>query len=201
MSASSQHQASTGRWVRQGKTIILFNIKGNSGRALSPGELEFESGQPPTRQTVVHPTKRRPSGAQGSREKTDGQGGFIGNTGVLVFDFAPGKAALTPNQECVLMSQQVKFSRDCPDIGGSCRLGKDRVCLGDPVEPMPKPGTKRAVVDCAADLQKQIGAVARPSHLLRLVHASVHQEVRRAFGDRRSDSFSGTVSLGILISP
>jgi kumamolisin len=26
-------------------------------------------------------------------------------------------------------------------------LGKDQVCLGDPVEPMPKPGTERAVVE------------------------------------------------------
>ena len=74
-------------------------------------------------------------------------------------------------------------------------LGKDQVCLGDPVEPMPKPGTERAVVDCALDLEQQFGAIARPSHLLRLVHASVHQEIRRAFGDRRSDPFSGTVRL------
>ena len=27
-------------------------------------------------------------------------------------------------------------------------MGKGRVCLGDPVESMPKPGTERAVVDC-----------------------------------------------------
>jgi outer membrane protein OmpA-like peptidoglycan-associated protein len=52
----------------------------------------------------------RGRGAQGPREKTEGQGEFIGNKGVLVFDFAPGNAALTPNQERVLMSQQVKFS-------------------------------------------------------------------------------------------
>lgn len=52
----------------------------------------------------------RARGAQGAHEKTVGQGEFIGNKGVLVFDFAPGKAALTPNQERVLMSQQVKFS-------------------------------------------------------------------------------------------
>src|SRR5689334_4410006 len=52
----------------------------------------------------------RPRGAQGAHEKTTGQGEFIGNKGVLVFDFAPGEATLTPNQERVLMSQQVKFS-------------------------------------------------------------------------------------------
>jgi hypothetical protein len=39
-------------------------------------------------------------------------------------------------------------------------LGKGRLCRGDPVEPMPKPGTERAVVDCAADLEQPIGAVA-----------------------------------------
>lgn len=34
----------------------------------------------------------RAPGAQGPHEKTEGQGEFIGNKGVLVFDFAPGKA-------------------------------------------------------------------------------------------------------------
>lgn len=52
----------------------------------------------------------RARGAQGPREKTEGQGEFIGNKGVLVFDFAPGQATLSPNQERVLMSQQIKFS-------------------------------------------------------------------------------------------
>ena len=56
------------------------------------------------------PEKERARGQQGPREKTEGQGEFIGSKGVLVFDFAPGSAALTPNQERVLMSQQVKFS-------------------------------------------------------------------------------------------
>jgi hypothetical protein len=54
-----------------------------------------------------------------------------------------------------------------------------------------KPGAKRAVVACAADLEHQIGAISRPPHLLRLVHASVDQEVRCAPGDRRSDSQTG----------
>ncbi|GAC1415397.1 MAG: hypothetical protein NVSMB6_17690 [Burkholderiaceae bacterium] len=42
---------------------------------------------------------------------------------------------------------------DCPDIGGSCRFGKDWVGIGDPVKSMPKPGAKGAVVDCATYLQ------------------------------------------------
>ena len=50
---------------------------------------------------------------------------------------------------------------------------------------------------CRCRLRSGPGAadrrLARPSHLLRLVHASIHQEVRRAFGDRRSDPFTGTV--------
>jgi len=47
---------------------------------------------------------------------------------------------------------------DCPDIGGPCRFGKGQVCIADPVKSAPKPGTKRAVVDCATDLEQQIGA-------------------------------------------
>jgi hypothetical protein len=50
--------------------------------------------------------------------------------------------------------------RDRPDIGGSCRLGKGQVCPGDSVKSMPEPGTERAIVDCAADLEQQIGAIS-----------------------------------------
>ena len=42
--------------------------------------------------------------------------------------------------------------------GGSCRFGKGRVRIGDPVKSMPKPGTERAVIDCATNLEQQIGA-------------------------------------------
>jgi hypothetical protein len=75
--------------------------------------------------------------------------------------------------------------------GGSCRFSKGRVHIGDPVKSMSKPGTECAIVDCATDLEQQIGAPSRPSHLLRFVHAPVDQEVRRAFGDRRSDPLTG----------
>ena len=66
---------------------------------------------------------------------------------------------------------------------------------------MPKPGTERAIVDRATNLEQQIGALSRPSHLLRFVHAPVDQEVRCAFGDRRSDPLTGTVSFGIVDQP
>jgi hypothetical protein len=66
---------------------------------------------------------------------------------------------------------------------------------------MTEPGAERTVVDCTADLEQQIGAPSRPSHLLGFVHAAVNQEVRRAFGDRRSDPLTGTVSFGIVDQP
>jgi hypothetical protein len=50
-----------------------------------------------------------------------------------------------------------RLRRDCPDIGGSCRFGKGRICTGDPVKPMPQPGPERAIVDRATNLQQQIG--------------------------------------------
>jgi hypothetical protein len=56
---------------------------------------------------------------------------------------------------------------------------------------MSKSGTERSVVDRAPDLEQQIGAVSRPSHLLRLVHTAVDQEIRCAFGDRRPDLLTG----------
>jgi len=66
---------------------------------------------------------------------------------------------------------------------------------------MPKSGTEHAVLDCAADLEQQIGAISRPSHLLGLVHAPVDQEIRRALGDRRSNPQTSTMSFGIVDQP
>jgi hypothetical protein len=66
---------------------------------------------------------------------------------------------------------------------------------------MTEPGAERAVVDRTADLEQQIDAISRPSHLLRFVHAPIDQEIRCAFGDRRSDPQTGTVSLGIVAQP
>jgi hypothetical protein len=45
---------------------------------------------------------------------------------------------------------------DRPLIGGSCRLSKGRVDIGDPVKLIPKPGAERAIADCAADLEQQV---------------------------------------------
>jgi hypothetical protein len=66
---------------------------------------------------------------------------------------------------------------------------------------MPKPGTECAVVDRATNLQQQIGAASRPSHLLRFIRSAVHQEVGRSFGDRGSDPQSGTVAFGVVDQP
>ena len=60
---------------------------------------------------------------------------------------------------------------------------------------MAEPGTKGTVVDSAANLEQQIGALSRPSHLLGLVHPAVDQEVRCALGDRRSDAQTGPESF------
>jgi hypothetical protein len=38
------------------------------------------------------------------------------------------------------------------------------------------------------NLKQQIGAAPRPSHLLRFVHPTVHQEIGRPFGDRGANS-------------
>jgi hypothetical protein len=45
-------------------------------------------------------------------------------------------------------------------LGGSCRLSKGRVCIGDPVKSIPKPSTERAVVDRATNLEQQIVATS-----------------------------------------
>jgi hypothetical protein len=44
------------------------------------------------------------------------------------------------------------------DLGESCCFGKGQAGVGDPVKPTPKPSTELSVVDCATNLQQQIGA-------------------------------------------
>jgi hypothetical protein len=64
-------------------------------------------------------------------------------------------------------------------------------------EPLTEAGTKRAVVNCAAYLQDQLGASPRPTHLLRLVHPAIDQEIRRALRHRSPDA----VSSGVVDQP
>src|SRR5689334_18160864 len=66
---------------------------------------------------------------------------------------------------------------------------------------MAEPRTERAVVDRTADLEQEIGASSRPSHLLRLVHASIDEEVGCTFGNRGPDTQAGTISLGVIDEP
>lgn len=49
---------------------------------------------------------------------------------------------------------------------GSSRVRKSQVCASVPVKSMPNPGTGGAVVDRAADLEREISALSRPIALL-----------------------------------
>ena len=62
-------------------------------------------------------------------------------------------------------------------------------------------GTERAIVDGATNLQQEIGAASRPSHLLRFIHSAVHQEIGGPFDDRGSNSQSVTMALGVIDQP
>ena len=42
-------------------------------------------------------------------------------------------------------------------LGGSCRFGKGRVCIGKPVKSMPELGAERAIVDGAVHQEQEIG--------------------------------------------
>src|SRR5690242_13684797 len=90
-------------------------------------------------------------------------------------------------------------SAGLPHDWGSSR--HSRFIAGIGVEQLSEAGTELAVEDGAADLEQEIGAPAGPPHLLGFVHASVDQEVRGSFGDRRADPQTGTVALGIVDQP
>jgi hypothetical protein len=103
-----------------------------------------------------------------------------------------GARAQCPGHVCYLYNTNIVRPWDCPDIGGSCCLGNGQVCIPGPIKSAPQSRPKRTVVDCTTDLEQQIGAISRPSHLLALVHAPVDQEIRCAFGDRRPDPLTGS---------
>jgi hypothetical protein len=59
-----------------------------------------------------------------------------------------------------------------------------RVCIVGWVELLSVAGTKRAIVDRAANLGQEIGPSSRPAHLLGFIHSAVHQKIGRPLGDR-----------------
>ena len=77
------------------------------------------------------------------------------------------------------------------------------ICIwtADGFEPLTEAGTKRPVVNCAADLQQKVSTSPRPAHLLRLVHPAIDQEIRRALRQRSPDPHAGAVSRGVVDKP
>ena len=76
-----------------------------------------------------------------------------------------------------------------------------RVCIVGWVESLSVAGTKRAIVDRAANLEQEIGSLSRLAHLLRFIHSAVYQEIGRPFGDRSPNPQPGTVAFGVLDHP
>jgi hypothetical protein len=52
---------------------------------------------------------------------------------------------------------QALLSGTVQTLGGSCRFGKGRVCIGKPVKSMPELGAERAILDGAAHPEQEIG--------------------------------------------
>src|SRR3954451_17280902 len=65
-------------------------------------------------------------------------------------------------------------------------------------EAPPEAGAERPVVDGAADLEQPIGTAPRPAHLLRLVHATIDEEVGRSLGQRRANPQPGPVPFAVV---
>src|SRR5689334_21394601 len=84
---------------------------------------------------------------------------------------------------------------------GSQSQAGDGVGFRFGLEQLAESEAELAVDDGTADLEQEIGAAARPAHLLLLVHAPVDQEVGGAFGDRRADALAGAMPLGIVDQP
>lgn len=72
-------------------------------------------------------------------------------------------------------------------VGGDASFAGQNLCS--------QAGTERAVVDRVTNLQQEIGAASRPTHLRRLIHLPIHQEIGGPFRDRGSDPQTGAVAL------
>src|SRR5690348_10965517 len=94
-----------------------------------------------------------------------------------------------------------RSKRGASRLWGSCSQSQAGGGIGFGLEQLAESGAELAVDDGAADLEQEIGAAARPAHLLLLVHAAVDQEVGGAFGDRRADPLTGTMLLGVVDQP
>ena len=94
-----------------------------------------------------------------------------------------------------------RMKGECQKLEGSRGDFDSYIWPADGFEPLTQAGTKRPVINCAADLQHQVGASPRPAHLLRLVHPAIDQEIRRAFRHCSPDTHAGAVSSGVVDQP
>src|SRR5271165_6044240 len=76
-----------------------------------------------------------------------------------------------------------------------------RMCIVGWAEFLSVAGTKRAIVDRAANLEQEIGPSSRPAHLLGFIHSAVHQKIGCPLGDRGPNPQPGTTALGIIDHP
>ena len=55
------------------------------------------------------------------------------------------------------------------------------------LKPVAEPRAECSIVDCAANLEQEIGTSSGPAHLLRFIHSAVDEKVCGSLSDRRSD--------------
>jgi hypothetical protein len=75
-----------------------------------------------------------------------------------------------------------------PQVLGSCGDCRRRARIVGWLEPLSEAQTEPIIIDSATNLQQQVGAASRPSHLLTFIHSAVHQEIGRSFGDRGANT-------------
>jgi hypothetical protein len=88
-----------------------------------------------------------------------------------------------------------------PQSLGSCGFGHCRVRIVGGLESLSGARAVSTIIDRATNLKEQVGAASRPSHLLTSVYRAIHREIGRSFGNRGSNSQSGTVPPGIIGQP
>src|ERR1700676_4283268 len=86
-------------------------------------------------------------------------------------------------------------------LGGSGRHRQLLRWFAPRIEQMAKSGTERAIVDRATNLKNGVSATPCTSSLLPVVHSLVHQEIRRAFGDRCPNPQTRAVTFGVIHQP
>jgi hypothetical protein len=108
----------------------------------------------------------------------------------------------TPRRLLAIEKRPPNMTVTSSGLGTASRLGVRRRSPSAEVNGfLSTGGTERAIVDGVTNLRQKIGPASRPLHLLRFIHAAVHQKIGRPFGVRSADAQARAMAFSVIHRP